>query len=198
MAISFYAVYQFVTNSDRVWIFIKPYEHRGSGTYISPNNLGRLPGNDSSAGPRLAARQPRQNADQGVHRLRVARHPTGLAVTVSRGGWLSAGVSLVVFFALLFLHRSYRLPAAVLLAGDGGRRAFISFPAPSSFRLASRSSRQKARSMTTPGSNSGDRRSGCGRKISGGGSARTISIAASARSAPRTFSANPIACIMIT
>jgi len=39
MGISFYAIYQFVTGSDRVWDLVKPYHHRGSGTYISPNHL---------------------------------------------------------------------------------------------------------------------------------------------------------------
>ena len=39
MAISLYAIYQFVTNSDRVWHLISPYKGRGMGTFISPNNL---------------------------------------------------------------------------------------------------------------------------------------------------------------
>jgi hypothetical protein len=34
MAISGYAIFQYLTNSDRVWFAIKPYHHRGSGTYI--------------------------------------------------------------------------------------------------------------------------------------------------------------------
>src|SRR5690349_7477081 len=40
MAISFYAIYQFLKGSNRVWVFVKPYPHRGSGTYINPNHLG--------------------------------------------------------------------------------------------------------------------------------------------------------------
>src|SRR6266702_4318636 len=39
MAISFYALYQFLTNSQRVWNVINGYVHRGSGTYICPNHL---------------------------------------------------------------------------------------------------------------------------------------------------------------
>src|SRR6185312_13984506 len=39
MTIAFYAVYQFVTNTNRVWILHSPYPHRGTGTFISPNNL---------------------------------------------------------------------------------------------------------------------------------------------------------------
>src|SRR5512137_1785220 len=39
MAISAYAAYQFLTDSNHVWHFITPYKGRGTGTYISPNNL---------------------------------------------------------------------------------------------------------------------------------------------------------------
>ncbi len=41
MAISMYAIYQFATDSQYVWHFIKPagYHKRGSGTYICPNHL---------------------------------------------------------------------------------------------------------------------------------------------------------------
>ena len=40
MAISFYAVYQFLTDSTRVWHVFTQYNHRASGTYICPNHLG--------------------------------------------------------------------------------------------------------------------------------------------------------------
>src|SRR5947208_5053635 len=39
MAISFYAVYQFLTDSTRVWHVFTQYNHRASGTYICPNHL---------------------------------------------------------------------------------------------------------------------------------------------------------------
>src|ERR1051325_9019438 len=39
MGISGYAIYQFAANSDKVWTLVKPYPHRGSGTYINPNHL---------------------------------------------------------------------------------------------------------------------------------------------------------------
>jgi hypothetical protein len=39
--VSIYAIYQFITGSDKVWGFVRPaqYKGRGSGTYICPNNL---------------------------------------------------------------------------------------------------------------------------------------------------------------
>src|SRR5436190_1801489 len=40
MTISFYAVYQFLSDSTRVWHVYTQYDHRASGTYICPNHLG--------------------------------------------------------------------------------------------------------------------------------------------------------------
>jgi O-antigen ligase len=115
MAISFYAVYQYVANSDKVWMFVKPYPHRGSGTYISPDHLAGF----------LEMILP-----LGLAWLLVSRASTlikvfigyaalsilaGIVVTVSRGAWFSVALTLVVFFSLLFLHHTYRLPSAVLL-----------------------------------------------------------------------------------
>src|SRR5512137_2071902 len=39
MAISVYAIYQFITGSDWVWHMKKYYPKRASGTFFSPNNL---------------------------------------------------------------------------------------------------------------------------------------------------------------
>jgi len=39
MAISCYAIFQFLTGSDHVWWFQGGYKGRGSGTYICPNHL---------------------------------------------------------------------------------------------------------------------------------------------------------------
>ena len=41
MVISFYALYQSITGSNRVWYVLNTtYPHRGTGTYICPNHLG--------------------------------------------------------------------------------------------------------------------------------------------------------------
>lgn len=115
MAISFYAMYQFVTGSDKVWTFIKPYRHRGSGTYISPNNLAGflemiLP---------LGLATLLVSRAKPVMKILVAYASLmilgGIAVTLSRGGWAATGVALLALFSVLLFHRSYRLPAAVLL-----------------------------------------------------------------------------------
>jgi O-antigen ligase len=115
MAISFYAVYQFAMGSDRVWCLIKPYPHRGTGTFISPNNLGGflemiLPlGLTYTLTSRL---QAVTKVFTGYASLAIL---AGIAVTGSRGSWFAAALGLIVLFLALLFHRSYRLPALVLL-----------------------------------------------------------------------------------
>jgi O-antigen ligase/Flp pilus assembly protein TadD len=115
MAISFYAIYQFAMHSNRVWYLTAPYPHRGTGTFISPNNLGGF----------LEMILPLGLAFTLTSRLKaVAKVFTGyaslaiiagVAVTGSRGSWLGAALGLVVFFLVLLFHRSYRSTALALL-----------------------------------------------------------------------------------
>lgn len=115
MAISFYALYQFVTNSDRVWTFIKPYKHRASGTYISPNNLAGFLEMILPLG--LAALLV--SRAKPVMKIFIAYASLvilgGIAVTLSRGSWIAVSVMLLALFGVLLFHRNYRLPAAALL-----------------------------------------------------------------------------------
>jgi len=115
MTISFYAVFQFVTSSDRVWTFISPYKHRASGTYISPNHLAGL----------LDMILPLALCWMLVSRTKILTKvfigyaalaiAGGLAVTLSRGGWAATTLTLVVFFGVLLSNRMYRVPSIVLL-----------------------------------------------------------------------------------
>jgi len=116
MVISFYAIYQFLTNSDQVWHLVKPYKHRGSGTYISPNHLAGflemlLP--LGLAYTLVGRLKPLFRVLVGYASLVIV---IGIGVTVSRGSWIASGLALVVFFGLLAMHRNYRLPALVLMA----------------------------------------------------------------------------------
>jgi O-antigen ligase len=125
MGISCYAVYQFVTGSDRVWHFITPYKGRGAGTYICPNHLAGL----------LEMLLPLTLAYTLVGRSRVLTKillayaavvmAAGIGATVSRAGWVCGGVALVVLFGILAMHRGYRLPALVLLMGLMGSGIFF-------------------------------------------------------------------------
>lgn len=116
MGISFYALYQFLTGSNRVWNLPGVYPHRGTGTYISPNHLGGflemlLPlGLAYTIAGRLKGLT---KVLLGYASLAII---AGIAVTVSRGAWISTGLALVLLFCVLVFHRSYRLPSVVLLA----------------------------------------------------------------------------------
>jgi hypothetical protein len=91
------------------------YSHRGSGTFVCPNNLAGFLEMILPLG--LAYTVTGRNRALTKVFLGYASLVimAGLAVTVSRGGWVSAAVSLVLFFGVLILYRTYRLPSLVLL-----------------------------------------------------------------------------------
>jgi O-antigen ligase len=117
LGISVYAIYQFITNSDKVWHFTKPaqYMKRGSGTYICPNHLAGF----------LEMILPLGLAYTLTGRLRPATRVllgyaslvilAGIGVSISRGGWIATGITLIVFFSVLISHRDYRTQALVCL-----------------------------------------------------------------------------------
>jgi O-antigen ligase len=116
MAISGYAIYQFLTKSQYVWHFFTDHTPgRASGTYISPNHLAGflellLP--LALAYTLVGRSKPVTKVFLGYAALVMG---AGLAVTVSRGGWLAAGFALLSLFGILATHRNYRLPAVVLM-----------------------------------------------------------------------------------
>lgn len=131
MAIAACAVWQFLTRSAKVpalspliesfffehktWHFARVYLDRASGTYINPNHLAgllemMLP---LAFAYVLAGRaRPVTKVFLGYAALVLL---AGIAMTGSRGSWVAVGLSLLLLFAVLASHRSYRLPAIVML-----------------------------------------------------------------------------------
>jgi O-antigen ligase len=135
MAISFLAFYQFLTGSEQVWHFVHRDRHRGSGTYVSPNHLGGflellLP--LGLAYTLVGRLKPVTKVLLGYASLAIL---AGIAVTVSRGSWISTGLALTLLFGVLLFQRAYRLPALVLLVVLLGAGAWL---APRSFSLMTR------------------------------------------------------------
>jgi O-antigen ligase len=122
MGIAAYAVFQFLTNSERVWNLAAQYSGRGTGTYISPNDLAGfleiiLP---LAVAYLLAGRiTPVMRILLGYSVLVIL---AGIVVTFSRGGWAAAAAALLVLLGILISQRQHRLPAfllLVLLVGGG-------------------------------------------------------------------------------
>jgi len=115
MLVAGYAVVQFVTNSNRVLWTTTPYTHRGTGTFISPNNLAGFLELLIPLGLAYTLTSRSKLLTKILLGYASLVMLAGLVVTVSRGGWAACGVSLLVFFFVLALRRSYRLPALFFL-----------------------------------------------------------------------------------
>ncbi len=111
-----YAIYQFVTNTNMVWNLINPYKHRGSGTYINPNNLAGflellLPLCLSYA---LVGRlKPLAKVFLGYAALMMM---AGILMSVSRAGWVATAVAMAGLCLLLLRYPGFRLRALPVFA----------------------------------------------------------------------------------
>jgi len=115
MSISFYAVYQFLTGSDRVWMFQVGYKGRGSGTYVCPNHLAGflemlLP---------LALAYTLVGREKTLTKILLGYAAVamlaGITATASRGGWVATATGLTFVCGALLFHRACRWPALLLL-----------------------------------------------------------------------------------
>lgn len=141
MTIAMCAVWQYLARADKVpalsawlesvvfahkrWYFDRVYADRGSGTYINPNHLAGylemlLP---LALAYTLAGRaKPLTKTLLGYAALVVLM---GIGVTGSRGSWVATGVGLMIFFGILASHRSYRLPALLMMVLLGGASIYF-------------------------------------------------------------------------
>lgn len=113
MVLSFYALIQLATGSDKVLWFIKPenYVRRGGATFVNPNHLAGL----LVAIIPLAISQLFMGRWSALVRVFFGYASlamlAGIAVTMSRGGWLALGASLGVLLVWLVRRPQYRIPA---------------------------------------------------------------------------------------
>jgi len=126
MVIAFYALYQSITGSNRVWYVLNTtYPHRGTGTYICPNHLGGflemiLPlGLAYTITSRV---RPVLRVLLGYASLAIL---AGIVVTLSRGSWVSTALSLLLFFGVLVFNRAHRLASLLFLVVLVGAGVFM-------------------------------------------------------------------------
>jgi len=125
MAISGYAIFQYLTNSDRVWFAIKPYPHRGSGTYINPNHLGGFLEMLVPLGLAFALSSRLGHVAKILVGYASLVMLAGIAVTLSRGSWIATSLSLLLFFIVLSSQRGHRLAAILALFLIIGGAAYL-------------------------------------------------------------------------
>lgn len=114
--LSLYAVGQYLSQSDAVLWLVRPaqYFRRAGATFVNPNHFAAL----MVVLLPLALAQTFLGRTKGpirvFHGYGAAMMAAGLAVTMSRGGWLAGGSVLITFFVwLLIRRRPMRIPALV-------------------------------------------------------------------------------------
>jgi O-antigen ligase len=112
-----FAIYQFATHYDKVWHFVKPqgYIKRGSGTYMNPNHLAGLLEMVLPLSLGWALMSRLGHATRIVIGYSSLLMLVGIAVSGSRGGWISTGAALFVFFSILLFQKRFRIAAAAVL-----------------------------------------------------------------------------------
>jgi O-antigen ligase len=117
MAISMYAIYQLATNSEYVWHFIRPegYRKRGSGTYICPNHLAGFLEMLVPVGLAYTLTGRIGHLQRVMLGYSSFVLLAGIAVSISRGGWLATLLALLLFFVLLIRRRQYRISALIIM-----------------------------------------------------------------------------------
>lgn len=118
LMVAAYAIVQCVQNSQKILWATQPavYYKRFGGTFVNPNHLAAfltllMP--LALAHAFLGRGGPVQRIVAGYAALMMLG---GIAVTMSRGGWLGAVVAVATFSLWLLRRPQYRIPMAVLMA----------------------------------------------------------------------------------
>ncbi len=116
MAIAFYAGYQFLTKSPRIWnIKDTNYIGRGRGTFIYPNHLAGFLELLLPLGLCYVLMGRLGHVTKVFLGYAAVVMLAGIGVTLSRGGWLVTALELMVLCGILLTQRDFRLQGLVLL-----------------------------------------------------------------------------------
>jgi O-antigen ligase len=116
VGVSFFAIYQFATQYPLIWGESRPEQYllRGSGTFINPNNMAAFLGMVVPLALSCTILSRFSITFKVVLAYCTVAMLTGIVVSGSRGGILTAGVTLVLFCIFLVSQRESWLPAVVL------------------------------------------------------------------------------------
>lgn len=117
MAISVYAIFQWVTKSHRIWgVSYADYPGRAGGTFIYPNHFAGFLEMIIPLGLCMVLMGRISHIAKILAGYAVLVMLAGVGVTFSRGGWLVTAAMLLLVCLVLLFQRDYRLKALVLLA----------------------------------------------------------------------------------
>ena len=115
-AIAIYGIVQVIVGSEQVWHFTRPsqYEGRGSGTFINPNHFAGFLG---MLLPLCLASVLTGRISQPMRILlgySALLLLGGVAVSMSRGGWVSTSLALAAIVTVLGWRKQFRLRGILL------------------------------------------------------------------------------------
>jgi len=118
LALSWDAVYQFATKYPRIWGAARRAQFigRGSGTYINPNHLAGFLGMTVPLALSYTLMSRFKPTMKVLFAYCALAMLAGIGVTLSRGGILATGITLLVFCLILLFQRGYGIPALGTLA----------------------------------------------------------------------------------
>jgi O-antigen ligase len=122
-----YGIFQFAAGWERVWHFTRPeqYAGRASGTFICPNHYAAFLGMTFP----LALSYAFLGRGKVVARLLLGYAAllllAGIAVSLSRGAWVAAALTLLFMLGVLARQRGVRILAVLLVVAVGVGAAFF-------------------------------------------------------------------------
>ncbi len=114
--ISFYAIGQFLSGSTQIlWVTQAPiYAHRASGTYICPNHLAGFLAMVIPLALALTLAGRLEQYQKLLLGFATIIMLAGVAVTISRGGYIAALAAVAVVLGIFFQRPKYRIPSLVV------------------------------------------------------------------------------------
>jgi len=118
LLLSWDAVFQFATKYPRIWGFARRAQFlgQGSGTYINPNHLAGFLGMMVPLALSYMLMSRFTPTMKVLFAYCALAMLAGIGVSLSRGGILATGATLLVFCLVLLFQRGYWLPALGVLA----------------------------------------------------------------------------------